>query len=130
MADVLLVDDNEIIMQGIQKAFERAGHQVVTAKNGDEATKLLTSLEFHMVVTDLHLPILDGLELIAFIKAHEINTKIIVVSSRSDERSRMECYKMGIENFFQKPISPSELVARTAYLLREEIEDDDIETSD
>ena len=73
--------------------------------------------KFDLVVTDLEMPFVSGEELVSHIRNISPTLPIVVVSSRSDEKSKVAVYALGIDEFLTKPITPIELVAKITKLL-------------
>ncbi len=116
MADILIVDDNEITLQTVDRLLTKEGYNVVAATNGKEAIQLLNLLTFDVVISDLTMPFVTGLDLVRHIREHFPETPVIIVSSTSDERSKRDCYNLGVEHFLSKPITPMELVMKVRKL--------------
>ncbi len=117
MADILIVDDNEIAIIAVDRLLSKEGYNVIPASNGKEALRLLEQFTFDLMVTDLEMPFVTGFDLIRHVKATQSEMPVIVVSSRSDERSKMECYKLGVETYLDKPVTPFELVMKIKRLV-------------
>lgn len=80
MADILVVDDEQDMTIMLKTVLERRGHTVVTASNGVEALELLQDSDVHLVVTDMHMPELDGFELIPALLERFPDQRIIAMS--------------------------------------------------
>ncbi len=119
MPDILLVDDDEITVRSFDQLLSKEGYNVVTASSGREAMRLLEHFNFDLIVTDLIMPFINGLELAAHVKstAGMQHVPIIAISSLKDEKSKMECYNTGVDIYLAKPINPSELVMMARKLL-------------
>lgn len=113
MARVLIVDDNESDRLLQTRVLERAGHQLFFAREGEEAYKLFLRKQIEVVVTDLQMPNVDGLELIAEIKSLFPDVSIIAVSGAgSDGLETAEL--LGAFRTLAKPVEPDDLVAAVA----------------
>lgn len=120
MADILIVDDNEVTVKSVEHLLSKEGYVVVSATNGREAMRLLNDFNFDLVVTDLMMPFVSGTDLVKYIK-NDLNKQdlpIIMVSSIKDEKSKMECYNLGVDIYLTKPIMPTELYVMIKKLLR------------
>jgi DNA-binding response OmpR family regulator len=120
MLDILVVDDNEITVRALDQLLSKEGFNIISASNGKDAIRLLDQLKFDLVVTDLLMPFTNGIDLIRYVKsdAAKMNTPIIVVSSIKDEKSKMECYNLGVDVYLTKPVTPVELVMMIRKLTR------------
>jgi two-component system, response regulator YesN len=113
MYSVLIVDDEPIITEGLSILLdwkEFGFSNLETASDGEEALKKLKSKKFHLIVTDIRMPGLSGLQLIQSIKANSLNTKIIIISGYSDFSYARESIQYGVKDYILKPISKDEIV--------------------
>ncbi len=113
MAFVLIVEDNDSVapLEIALASLKAIGTMVVA--NGREALKVLDAcdVELAAVITDLHLPFVDGFELVAAIRAHHryLRLPIIVVSGDTDYRNRSRVQDLGANAYFAKPYSPTQV---------------------
>ena len=117
MANLLLVDDDAHIREVMRFALEKAGHHVREAADGAAAFALFQQHAFDLVVLDIVMPEMDGLELCRKIRARGA-LPIIFVSSRDEELDRILGLELGGDDYLTKPFSPRELSARVAAVLR------------
>ncbi len=117
MAEVLVVDDDGHIREVVRFSLEQAGHRVREASDGEKALALFTEHAFDMVILDIVMPGMDGLDICRKIRAHS-EVPIIFVSSRDDELDKVLGLEMGADDYIAKPFSPRELVARVKAVLR------------
>lgn len=121
---VLVVDDEARIREVVQYALEREGYRVSSVDDGNQAVDALTRGAFDLVVLDVMLPGLDGLEVCRRVRASS-KVPILFLSARSDEIDRVLGLELGGDDYLVKPFSPRELVARVkAVLRRAEAKDD------
>jgi DNA-binding response OmpR family regulator len=126
---VLVVDDEASIRTIIEYALRDAGFEVISAARGDEALKVLEREPIDLVVLDLMLPGVDGLEVCRRIRATR-NTPIIMLSARAEELDKVLGLELGADDYVTKPFSPRELVSRVkAQLRRARLEPDQTEPS-
>jgi DNA-binding response OmpR family regulator len=112
MAKVLIVDDDEVIAQGISRHLESAGWSAVWVADGRQALARLRFEQPDVVVLDLMLPGLDGWAFIETARRDGIGTPIVVVSARGTEHDRVHALEIGADDYLVKPFSMKELVAR------------------
>ena len=119
MGTILVVEDNELIMRSIELSLIREGYEVVTATNGAEACEWLDITRFDLVITDILMPISDGMAVLKHIKkdAAKSNVGIIVISSTSRERAILEAFDLGADDYISKPVLPAELAVRVRKVL-------------
>jgi len=114
---VLVVEDDSAIRFGVSTAFTNSGYQVTEAENGEQASLLLGSGSFDLIVLDLTLPGIAGLEILRELRATRA-TPVIVVTARSLLRERLEGLELGADDYLVKPFELSELLARAAAIIR------------
>ena len=117
MRTVLVVDDEPEIVRLVRDYLERAGFAVATAGDGEEALRSAHRVHPDIVVLDLGLPGVDGLDV-----ARELRrggeVPIIMLTARTDEADRVAGLELGADDYVPKPFSPRELVARVRAVLR------------
>lgn len=114
---ILVVDDEARIREVVQYALEREGYRVTAVTDGQEALDAATGGDHDLVVLDVMLPQLDGLEVCKRLRATK-RTPILFLSARSDEIDRVVGLELGGDDYLTKPFSPRELVARVRAVLR------------
>lgn len=117
---VLLVDDDAAVRDLVKPALERAGHRVLSAGGADEAASLLREEKVDLLLLDVQLPGLSGFDLLDVLKKDPATAglPVIMITSRSEERSRVRGLKAGADDYVVKPFSVAELAARVEALLR------------
>jgi two-component system, OmpR family, response regulator VicR len=114
---ILVVDDEPNILEVVSAYLRRELYRVVTAADGEEALKQVGEHSPDLVVLDVMLPRLDGLEVCRRIRATS-NTPIIMLTARGEETDKLIGLGMGADDYLTKPFSPRELVARIKAVLR------------
>ncbi len=114
---VLVVDDEHAIRDTVCSYLRQEGYQVFTAADGLAAIQAFRSYSPDLVVLDIMLPGLDGLEVLARLR-QESNAYVLMLTARSEETDRVVGLKMGADDYLTKPFSPRELVARVQAILR------------
>ncbi len=108
----LLIVDDEIVVQGscVDIFTEKSNrYDITTVSSGDEAEALLTRKHFDIILTDLKMPGLPGMELIARIRTKHPDTAIIVITGFSTVQTAVEVMKQGAIDFIPKPFTPDEI---------------------
>lgn len=119
MADkVLLVDDEESIVESIEYALNQEGFEVVSAHNGQEALQKVQLEKPNLIVLDLMLPELSGLEVCRILRRERNETPIIMLTAKGEEIDRVIGLEVGADDYLVKPFSLRELIARIRALLR------------
>lgn len=107
---ILVVDDEEIYRELLQKTLDRAGYQVTTAVDGQEALALLRQETFHVVLTDLIMPGMTGVEVIRELKTLAPSTMGIIQTAHSSIETAVEAMRAGAYHYVTKPVQRDELL--------------------
>lgn len=109
MKKILLVDDDKSLNRSVDVLLTLDGHQTISVYNGEEALQKLMQQKFDLLITDLIMPKIDGIELIS--KIHKINCElpIVVISGKLNEKLIRLLKKRKIKYVVPKPINPSRL---------------------
>jgi DNA-binding response OmpR family regulator len=111
---ILVVDDNQLNRDLLQRQLEREGYQVVTAAEGLGALALIDSQSFDLLLLDIMMPGLTGIELLKIVRAvhpaHEL--PVIMATARDTSEDRVEALSLGANDYFTKPIDFPALLAR------------------
>ena len=114
---VLVVDDEKKIVSVVRGYLEQAGYAVVTASDGKQALAVSRHEKPDLVLLDLNLPTLDGLDVARTLRK-ESNVPIIMLTARIEETDRLIGLELGADDYIVKPFSPREVVARVRAVLR------------
>ena len=114
MATVLVVEDERDIRDMLRRFLERSGYSVLTAATGAEALRLLATSSPHLLLLDLGLPDVDGVEIL---REALPAIPVVVLTARSDTRDRIEGLRLGADDYIVKPFSPTEVVLRVKAVL-------------
>lgn len=114
---ILVVDDDEKIVHLVRTYLERDGHRVTTAHDGRSALASMALDPPALVVLDLMLPEVDGLDVLRAVRRRD-STPVVVLSARGTARDRIEGLEEGADDYVPKPFSPAELTLRVRRLLR------------
>ena len=117
MKNILVVDDELKIVQLVRDYLEKAGYGVCTAGDGLSALALARSEKPDLVVLDLGLPGMDGLDVTRELRRSS-NAPIIMLTARGEESDKLVGLEMGADDYLTKPFSPKELVARVRAVFR------------
>ncbi|WP_242928771.1 response regulator transcription factor [Pontibacter vulgaris] len=114
---ILVVEDDEMILRALEFRLKKDGYEVILAKTGKEALEKLANDTFKLVITDLMLPFVTGMEVLSHIKTNASEVPVIVLSAADEEKTIMDAFKLGADDFIAKPFSPGELSLRVKRLL-------------
>ncbi|MCS6888940.1 MAG: response regulator transcription factor [Chloroflexus sp.] len=118
MQPTILVVDDEASIRNVAKAYlEHAGYRVLCATTGPEGLQMALDEEPDLIILDLMLPGMDGMEITARLRERS-DVFILMLTARSDEMDRVAGLRVGADDYLTKPFSPRELVARVEAILR------------
>ena len=117
MKKILVVDDEPKIVQLARDYIERAGFAVLTAGDGPSALAVVRAEKPDLIVLDLGLPGMDGLDVARAVRK-DSNVPIIMLTARGEETDKLVGLELGADDYITKPFSPKELVARVRAILR------------
>jgi len=117
VAKILVVDDEPNIREVVGLYLRRDGHDVVSATDGEEALRVFGESEPDLVVLDLMLPKLSGMEVCRRMRANR-RVPLIMLTARGEEEERIVGLSLGADDYVVKPFSPRELAARVGAVLR------------
>jgi DNA-binding response OmpR family regulator len=117
MTTVLMVDDQPDIVRLVRDYLERAGFEVLTAGDGEEALRIARREHPDLVILDLTLPRLDGLDVARALR-RDGDVPIIMLTARTEESDRVAGLELGADDYVTKPFSAREIVARVRAVLR------------
>jgi len=119
---ILVVDDEPAIRRFLRTSLGAQGYQVDEAADGQAALELLRRIPPDVLVLDLGLPDLDGFELLRRLRAGGSALPVIVLSSRADEKGKVEALDLGADDYVTKPFGIDELLARIRAALRHRLQ--------
>ncbi|MFA6541935.1 MAG: sigma-54 dependent transcriptional regulator [Bacteroidota bacterium] len=108
-AKILVADDEIDFRTTLESVLTDDGHTVITAEDGAAAINVLQENYFDLALLDVHMPRVDGIEVLKFIKEHYIDTQVIILTGVDDVRMAVECMKNGAFYYLTKPYSVEEL---------------------
>lgn len=108
-ANILIVDDEKNIRLTIAQSLDPLGYQVATADNGEDALLQLQAQEYDLILLDLKMPGMNGLEVLRRAIEIQPEIKIIIISAHGTIEDAVEAMKLGAVDFLQKPFTPKEL---------------------
>lgn len=118
---IMVVDDSETVRQVLQLTLENAGFEVVEAEDGVDALAKLSDAQIDMLITDLNMPNMDGLELIKKVRetgTHRF-TPIVMLTTESSEQKKLAGREAGASGWIVKPFKPEQLLKIVKMVLGE-----------
>lgn len=114
---LLIVDDEKLLVKGLKFNFEQDGYEVETAYDGEEAVKIARSKNVDLIILDLMLPKMDGLEVCQKVRETS-NVPIIMLTAKADDMDKILGLEYGADDYLTKPFNILELKARVKAILR------------
>lgn len=114
---ILVVDDEAAIGIAIQRLLGREGYAVDTATSGEEATEKLGRTPYHLVITDLSMPGMSGMDLLAWIRRHAPETAVIMITAYGSEKTAVDAMKLGAADYVPKPFDNDEIALKVGRIL-------------
>ncbi|MDE3839877.1 DNA-binding response regulator [Bacillus methanolicus] len=115
---VLVVDDEQSIVTLLQYNLEQAGFDVITAMDGEDGKDLALNENPDLIILDLMLPKLDGIEVCKQLRQQKMMTPILMLTAKDDEFDKVLGLELGADDYMTKPFSPREVIARVKAILR------------
>ncbi|SHJ28460.1 response regulator [Pseudozobellia thermophila] len=110
---ILAIDDQQLILMSVQKRLSELGYEVATANSGGQGIELFDSFEPDLVLVDINMPKMSGLNVVQHIRQDVgMKTPIIVMSGNTDEKVIVDGFDLGINDYMKKPVSLDEMAAR------------------
>lgn len=114
---VLIVDDEEMAIKMVEHQMQLDGFEVITSTDGREAVELIKSQEPDLVISDIMMPFVSGLELLELVKAEKKKIPVILISALDDVEVIQTAIGMGADDFVIKPVKMDELSLRVKRVL-------------
>ncbi|AWV96838.1 response regulator transcription factor [Arcticibacterium luteifluviistationis] len=111
--NILLIEDDILLLKTVEYKLTKNGFDVETCKNGYDATAYLDANTPDLIVTDIMMPFINGLEIVSYVRnILKRDTPIIMLSCAGLEKTVLEAFELGADDFITKPFSPNELIIR------------------
>jgi len=116
-SDILIVDDDESIREMMDVVLTQAGFQVAVASNGETALDLVKRSRFGLMLLDVHMPHMSGLDVLATMKRFPWTPRVLMVTADSQSTTVRQAMTLGCLGYVVKPFKPGALVERVRYAL-------------
>lgn len=116
-AKILVVDDEERIRRLLRMYLERENFEIIEAENGREALDLALENDYDVIILDLMMPEMDGIEVCQELRK-EKTTPVIMLTAKGEESNRVQGFEVGADDYIVKPFSPREVILRVKAILR------------
>jgi DNA-binding NtrC family response regulator len=110
MKKILVIDDETIVRTSCERTLTPEGYEVISASGGQEGIEYLQNQSFELVLLDLKMPDIDGIEVLTRIKKEWPDTKVIMITGYSTVDTAVQALRYGAYNFIEKPFTPDSLL--------------------
>lgn len=114
---ILVVDDEERIRRLLRMYLEKENYEIEEAENGETALQLALDNDFDLILLDIMLPGMDGVEVCEKLRQHK-STPVIMLTAKGEEANRVQGFEVGADDYVVKPFSPREVIYRVKAILR------------
>ena len=111
MKKILIIDDEPIVRTSCEKILMPEGYEVRVAENGEEGLGILEKEEFDLILLDLKMPGMDGVDVLKIIKERWPETRVIILTGYSTIETAVNTLRLGAFNFIEKPFTPDKLIS-------------------
>jgi EAL domain-containing protein (putative c-di-GMP-specific phosphodiesterase class I)/ActR/RegA family two-component response regulator len=115
---ILVVDDEEAVLRVLERTLTKGGHQVETAGNGAAAMEKMNRSTFDLVVSDISMPGMNGLDLLRAVRAHDLDIPVLIMTGTPDVATAVRAIEYGALRYLIKPMVPSEILQVVDYAIR------------
>ena len=115
---ILVVEDEKKVASFIKKGLEEEFYQVDLASNGKEGLEMVIGNEYDLIISDVMMPVMNGIQFVKEIRKNEINIPILFLTVKDSTKDKVEGLDCGADDYLTKPFSFEELTARVRALLR------------
>lgn len=124
---ILLVEDEITLCEMIEESLRAAGYEVDACYDGEEADEQIAAEQYDLIILDLNLPGMDGMELLRRIRSFDRETRVLILSARSTVTDKVEGLDAGANDYMSKPFHLDELIARIRSLTRRQFIQQDVQ---
>ena len=117
MYNILVCDDDKEIVEAIEIYLTKEGYNILKAYNGEEALKIVENNEIHLIILDIMMPKINGIQVASKIRENKA-IPIIMLSAKSEDYDKINGLNTGADDYVTKPFNPSELIARVNSQIR------------
>ena len=114
---ILVVDDEEALRTVLSAELEGEGYKVSSARDGSDAISILRTQTFDLILLDIKMPVIDGFEVLKFVKESQPTIKVIMLTGFADLKNAIESKKLGAEDFVSKPYDLVDLLTTVERVL-------------
>ncbi len=118
MAKLLILEDDTLLNKALTTFLKKNGHEVISCHNATEAYDVLYSNIFDLIISDIMMPDIDGLEFLETIRENDSEIPIIFVTAKEDFKTKQQGYRLGVDDYLVKPVDFDELELKIGAICR------------
>ena len=107
---ILIVDDDPDMTLILSEILKQLGHDVTTASSAEEAMRVIKTEQYYIVVADIHMPVISGIELLKWIKQFNSMIQVFIMTAHSTKQTILECLTAGATDYFEKPFRSEDII--------------------
>ena len=107
---ILIVDDDPDMTLILSEILKELGHEVATASNAQEAMTLIKTEQYYIMIADIHMPVISGIELLKWAKQFNSMIQVFIMTAHSNKHTIVECLSAGATDYFEKPFRAEDVV--------------------
>ena len=116
--NILICDDDREIVEAIEIYLKSEGYDTFKAYDGQEALKILEDEEIHLIIMDVMMPRMNGIQVLERLRAEGVKTPIMMLTAKGQKNDRITGFNAGADDYLPKPFDPDELLSRVRAILR------------
>jgi len=109
---ILIAEDEQLMLRTLEMRLKKDGYEVIIARDGRETLERIADSKPDLVISDIMMPYVSGLEIVSYLKEQATHIPIIILSGMGQEDVVLEAFHLGADDFISKPFSPNELSIR------------------
>lgn len=118
MKKIIVIDDDPVMLLAIREALNNQGYEVFATSDAEDALDTLKQEQYDLIITDIMMPYMSGIEVVSNIKSNKTQTPIIIISALEAEEIKMLAVQEGATAFLQKPLQLNLLVEKVNTILK------------
>ncbi|MGK5091597.1 response regulator [Deltaproteobacteria bacterium TL4] len=107
---ILVVDDDQDMTLILGEILKELGHKVSTASNAEDAMTLIKTEQYYIVIADIHMPNISGIELLKWVKEFNSMIQVFIMTAHSNKETIVECLSSGATDYFEKPFRSEDII--------------------
>lgn len=116
--NILIAEDDEMILRTLEYRLKQDGYNISVARDGNEAMEMIKKVAFNLIITDLMMPYVSGMEILSYVKSNFKGLPVVILSGADEENTVLDAFNIGADDFIAKPFSPGEVSVRVKRFIK------------